>query len=68
MKMKLIDIETYTMRTSAEYRGDRVERRVRSINGARFEFTRVQWGSGGTTVSASYYGRTETLHKFESEA
>lgn len=48
----IVGRETYRMRTSPSYRGDVVERRIREINGRRYEFTRVTWGDGSVTVSA----------------
>lgn len=52
----LISTEQYRMRASAQYPGDRVKRRVREINGRRYEFTRIVWGDGSVTVRA-YRGR-----------
>lgn len=48
----LVERDTYWMRRSPSYRGDLVERRVREINGKRYEFTRVTWGDGSVTVRA----------------
>jgi hypothetical protein len=48
----LVSRETYRMRSSAQYKGDLVERRTREINGKLFEFTRVTWGDGSITVRA----------------
>lgn len=62
---ELIRTESYRMRTSPSYKGDYVERRVRLINGRKFEFARIFWGNGDVTVSASLYGRTDFLHHFE---
>lgn len=49
---QLINVEQYRMRSSAQYPGDWVTRRVRLINGVRFEFVRIVWGDGSVTVRA----------------
>jgi hypothetical protein len=54
--------ETYRMRSSAEYQGDYVESHARWINGRKFDFTRIFWGDGTVSVSATPYGRTDILH------
>lgn len=52
MYARLVDNETYRMRSSPTYKGDRVQRRVWEFNGKRFEFTRIVWGDGSVTVRA----------------
>ncbi|QOV06192.1 hypothetical protein KGG72_gp62 [Streptomyces phage Salutena] len=59
------DVETYRMRSvPGGYPGDLVQRHSRVINGKRFEFARIQWGTGEVTVTASPYNTTEILHDF----
>ncbi|MEV5330826.1 hypothetical protein [Streptomyces werraensis] len=61
------DVETYRMRSvPGGYPGDLVQRHSRVINGKRFEFARIQWGTGEVTVTAAPYNTTEILHDFES--
>lgn len=55
--------EVYRMRSSAQYPGDRVERRERLIGGKRFEFTRIHWGDGSVTVRAYLGGAVEPFRE-----
>ena len=64
---KRADVETYRMRSvPGGYPGDLVQRHTRVINGKRFEFARIRWGTGETTVTAYPFNSTERLHDFES--
>lgn len=61
------DVETYRMRSvPGGYPGDLVRRHTREINGKRFEFARVEWGTGEVTVTVSPERTTEILHDFQS--
>ena len=56
--------EIYWTRRSPQYKGDLVHRWSRSVNGKRFEFVHIVWGTGVTTFVV-YRGRTtEVLHSF----
>lgn len=59
------DVETYRMRSvRGGYPGDLVQRHTRVINGKRFEFARIRWGTGETTVAAYPYNSAVILHDF----
>ena len=60
------DVESYGMRGTATRPSDRVYRFTRRINGKPFEFVRIKWASGQTTVRV-YAGNTATvLHEWTS--
>lgn len=54
----VVEREAYRMRSvPGGYPGDWVERRVRLINGTRYEFARIVWGDGSVTLQAGVAGR-----------
>lgn len=61
---ELVNVERYRMRSSSEYRGDRVERRTRLIGGKRFEFARIRWGDGSVTIRAYRGGSGEPFREW----
>lgn len=62
----LIDSESYRIRSSPTYKGDRVERRYWLINGKRFESTRITWGDGSVTVRMYFGASAEPFREWSS--
>lgn len=60
-------VESYRMRSVAGgYRGDYVTAWSRRIGGKLYDFSRVQWGTGETSVTAWIGGTTEVVHRWSS--
>lgn len=67
-KMKLsprYNHETYSLRGHSGRKSDRVTRYSRKINGKAFEFSKIQWGVGGTTIRAYQAGTANILHEIQ---
>lgn len=43
---------------------DRFQNHTRAINGKKFDFTRIAWRDGGTTVRVTPHNSTEILHEW----
>lgn len=66
-KMKIgvrFDWEAYPLRGHPGRKSDWVTRFFRNINGKAFEFTRVQWANGVTTIRVYAPGSTDPIHTF----
>lgn len=61
---KPFGFEAYRMRSSAEYKGDRVTSHKRTINGNLYTFTRIVWGDGSVTIRAYAGTTTHVLHEW----
>lgn len=55
--------ETYPLRGHSGRKSDWVKRYTRKINGKAFEFSRIQWAAGGTTLRAYAAGSATPLHE-----
>lgn len=55
--------ENYGMRGHSGRRSDRVTRYNRKIGAQTFEFSRVQWAAGGTTLRAYVKGSATPVHE-----
>jgi|GEM_PF-7065713 len=58
--------EAYGMRGHSGRKSDRVTRYSRKINGKAFEFSRIQWAAGGTTLRAYEAGTANIVHEIQS--
>jgi hypothetical protein len=58
------NVERYRMRKSETYRGDYVLNWTRRIGGKTFDFSRVRWGTGETTLRVFAGGTCNVLHEF----
>lgn len=57
--------EGYRLRGHSGRKSDWVNRYTRKINGKSYEFSRIQWAAGGTTLRAYATGNPTPIHEFQ---
>lgn len=58
-------VKSYGMRGTRTRPSDLVDCHVRSINGKRFDFSRIRWADGSVTVKVTPFNQTNVLHRWD---